>query len=279
MSVERQRLILTTDARHGGRWTSLRAGRREWLWTNPDRPIVVARTEVGPGAAFVDAGGAEECYPTVRGEPDHGDAWTRPWRVERAASSVEVPGVGVLTRRIETVDDALQLDYTVDGPPGTAFLHAVHALLDVGPEARLEVPGATEAIVRDSTRPTRPWPNGLDRLGPDDGTAICVLLPGCREATVLDGDDELQLAWDAPARPEVCSLLLWRNLSGWPAERPYRSIGVEPMVGRTAELARAAPDEAVRMDASGRFAWTLRLTARRRTDPSQTTVNREEALR
>ena len=281
MSLVQQPLTLISDLGHGGRWTSLRAGGREWLWTNPDRAIAAGRPGVVPGAAFVDAGGAEECFPTVRGEPDHGDAWSRPWRSDGATAGVEVPGVGHLTRRVTTADRGLRLDYTVEGPPGTAFVHAVHALLDVGPEARLAVPGVTEAIVLDETPPIRPWPDGLDRLGPDDGTAVCVLLPGCREATVIDGPDSLHLTWDAPSQPSSCSLLLWRNLRGWPAGSPYRSIGVEPMVGRTAELGRAAPDEAVRLDASGHFAWTLRLTALRRTpvNANPTIHPREDILR
>ena len=49
---------------------------REWLWHHADP----ARTSVRPGAPFVDAGGLEECIPTVRGTPDHGLAWSRPWQ-------------------------------------------------------------------------------------------------------------------------------------------------------------------------------------------------------
>src|SRR5581483_10582739 len=51
-----------TDLEHGGRWTSLRLGGREWLWQRADP----ARAGVAPGDAFVDAGGLEECVPTVR---------------------------------------------------------------------------------------------------------------------------------------------------------------------------------------------------------------------
>ncbi|MGH3435092.1 MAG: hypothetical protein ACRDRN_01345 [Sciscionella sp.] len=54
----------------------MRAGDREWLWRREEP----RRDAVRPGDAFVDAGGIEECLPTVRGEPDHGDAWSRRWR-------------------------------------------------------------------------------------------------------------------------------------------------------------------------------------------------------
>lgn len=33
----------------------------------------------GQRCARPTAGGIEKCVPTVRGTPDHGDAWSRPW--------------------------------------------------------------------------------------------------------------------------------------------------------------------------------------------------------
>jgi hypothetical protein len=87
-------LSVRTDPVWGGRWTSLRSFEREWLWTNPDTEIAQARKRVLPGAAFVDAGGAEECFPTVRGrKPDHGDAWTRTWSTD-GAKHTERPAGG-----------------------------------------------------------------------------------------------------------------------------------------------------------------------------------------
>ena len=46
------------------------------------------------------------------------------------------------------------------------------------------------------------------------------MLPGVREASVVDGDSALHLRWDAPGRDDLCSLVLWRNLRGRPAGRP-----------------------------------------------------------
>ncbi|WP_285687936.1 hypothetical protein [Actinoplanes sp. NBRC 103695] len=48
---------MTTDPALGGRWTSLRAAGRDWLWHRPDP----ARSRGRPGDSFVDAGGVEEC--------------------------------------------------------------------------------------------------------------------------------------------------------------------------------------------------------------------------
>jgi hypothetical protein len=255
-------LSVRTEPELGGRWTSLRSFEREWLWTNPDTKIAQARKRVLPGAAFVDAGGAEECFPTVRGEPDHGDAWTRTWSIDGAKHTVDVPQVGQLSRRVSG-DNPVVVDYEVTGRPGTPFLHALHALLDLSSTARLTVPGSPRITVLDVDDPEREWPNGLDALGPDDGTAICVLVPGCHEVTVVDGEYALRFTWDSEDASELCSLLLWRNLAGWPEQRPYRSIGVEPMVGRAADLSTADPNACAQIGPLGHFRWVLRLGCRR----------------
>lgn len=251
---------VTTDPVHGGRWTSLRAGDREWLWANPDAATTARRRLASPDSEFVDAGGAEECFPTVRGNPDHGAAWCRAWRSADEFDSVDLPGAQTLRRRLRD-GRRVVVDYTVSGPPGTAFLHAVHALLAVGPDAQLILPGDPTATILDDPGPPRPWPSGLDRLGPDDGTAVCVLLPGCHRALVVDGNRALRLSWTSSTDRGQCSLLFWRNLRGWPAGAPYRSIGIEPMVGRAADRGQASPAELAQIPASGSFEWQLTITA------------------
>jgi hypothetical protein len=253
-------LVVETDTGHGGRWTSLRSRGREWLWTNPDPGVIEARGLVRPDGPFIDAGGVEECFPTVRGQPDHGDAWSRPWRGSGPSARVSVPGDLVLNRSIRSAS-GLEIDYTITGSPGSRFLHAVHALLDLGPEARLEVPGTHTMRVLDVENPVRPWPSGLDRLGPDDGTAVCAVIPGCREVMVVDGDHSLRFAWDSAENRDRCSLMVWRNLRGWPATGPYRSIGVEPMVGSAADLSLAGAADCVELGGDGSFSWFLRITA------------------
>jgi hypothetical protein len=255
-------LVVETDPRHGGRWTSLRSPDREWLWTNPEREVGTARALVSPGDPFVDAGGVEECFPTVRGQPDHGHAWSRPWRGVGSPAQVFVPGDLRLHRSIRR-GSGLEIDYTTSGRSGSRFVHVVHALLDVGSDARLEVPGTHAMHVLDVQDPIRPWPSGLDRLGPDDGTAVCAVIPYCREVVVVDGEHSLRFAWDSANDPDLCSLMVWRNLRGWPATGPYRSIGVEPMVGRVADLSLAGPGDCAELDGKGRFSWTVRISAHR----------------
>lgn len=235
-----------TDLDHGGRWWSLTTAQREWLWTNPAAATAAARVEVRAGEGFVDAGGGEECFPNVRGVPDHGDAWTQVWSGSRLAAHVDT-AYGRLERRV-TEAGLLRVDYRVEptgerpteGPTGP-LTHAVHLLVDVSPRARLVVPGADAMTVLDHPVPGRDaratWPtiDGVDLslLGPDDATARCAVLRGLAErgpaeAYVVDGDAALGLRWAADGARE--GLMLWRNLGGWPSEHPYRSVGVEPLV-------------------------------------------------
>lgn len=270
-------LAVRTDPAHGGRWTSLRATsrdgspEREWLWRHPDDAVARARAAVRPAAAFVDAGGVEECFPTVRGQPDHGDVWSRPWSGSAAGEQHVRTGALQLSRLVRD-DGALTVTYTIQGPAHTPFVHAVHALLDVTPAALLHAPGARTVHLLDHPTPgavtVAPWPAGdgtgaLDHLGPDDGTATAAVLPGCGAAAVVDGSDALTLSWRiVSGDPDAtCSLLLWRNLRGWPAGAPYRSIGVEPMVGTAAALDDPEPGAPASTGAAGMLRWELTLTA------------------
>lgn len=263
-------LSARTDLAHGGRWTSLRAGEREWLWRREEPARDAARL----GAVFVDAGGLEECVPTVRGAPDHGDAWSRPWR--RADDWDEVACPDFLLRRRIRCGPCVRADYRLTAEPGYRFLWAAHALLDVSPAARLVAPAGTPTrLFPEAARVLGRWPLGaphvtgdwpaplgvpLDRLGPDDGTALGAVLVGRAAVRVVDGPDALTLA--VRAEPGVpVGVALWRNLGGFPPGRAYRSIGVEPMLGTVFDLAAAGPADAATVPATGELRWSLELTA------------------
>ncbi|MFD4022185.1 hypothetical protein ACFWRV_01495 [Streptomyces sp. NPDC058576] len=258
---------VTTDPAHGGRWTSLTAGGREWLWHRDDP----RRPGVAPGDPFVDAGGLEECLPTVRGVPDHGDAWSRPWhRIGDGAEHADCPDFR-LSRQTRFDGPGLVVDYRLTAAPGYRFVWAAHALLDLSEQARLVVrPGAATRLYPtggDRWQPGR-WPLAdgprLDRLGPDDGTAVGAVVDTA-EVSVHDGDDELRLTVEAEDQP--VSVALWRNLGGFPADSPYRSVGVEPMLGRVFGLAAAGDGDAAHVPASGEVRWTLRVEAHRNRRP------------
>ncbi|MDD1058442.1 hypothetical protein NMG29_09450 [Streptomyces cocklensis] len=273
---------VATDPAYGGRWTSLSSGGREWLW-HRDEP---RRSRARPGDAFADAGGLEECVPTVRGVPDHGDAWSRPWKQDGDSASVRCPDFH-LTRTIGAVDGGVVADYRLRAEPGYRFLWAGHALLDISEQGRIAIAeGAHGRLYRDggSDWEAFAWPRAgaagtatavsrpgapavaqaapdlrFDLLGPDDGTALGAIVDTGR-AAVHDGRDMLEFDLEAPGQP-VC-VAVWRNLRGFPEDAPYRSIGVEPMLGRVFDLAAAGERDAARVPASGEVHWRLTITAR-----------------
>ena len=252
---------VATDLAHGGRWTSLRLHGREWLWAR-DEP---RRASARPGDSFADAGGLEECVPTVRGTPDHGAAWTRTWRPDGDAEVVDCDDF-VLRRRLRADASGVHADYRLEAAPGFRFVWAAHALLDVSAEARIVLPDGTPVRVYTDATPapfavgTWPQPLGLplDRLGPDDGTAIGAIAVGCPHVVVVDGADRLDMRLHADA---ATSVALWRNLGGFPADRPYRSIGVEPMLGSVFDRGHAGDDDAVTVPAGGAVEWRLDISA------------------
>lgn len=269
MSVPPVRIV--TDPEHGGRWTSLTAGGREWLWHR----AAPERAQVAPGSAFVDAGGLEECVPTVRGTPDHGDAWTRRWHRDGDTDRVHCERF-TLTRVIRGTGDGAEADYTLTADPGFRFVWAAHALLALSDRAVLHLAHRARTRLHPEAAPLldRPWPTGapwlegpwpapcglpLDRFGADDGTALGAVVDTGR-ACVHDGPaDRLALSVRADGQPT--SIALWRNLGGFPEEHPYRSTGVEPMLGRVFDLADAREGDAARVPASGEVRWRLTLTA------------------
>ncbi|WP_197288915.1 hypothetical protein [Nocardia sp. NRRL S-836] len=248
-------LHVEVDHALGGRWTSLRAGDREWLWHREDP----ARATVVPGDAWVDAGGLEECVPTLRGLPDHGDVWSRPWHEVDGWWVVETPEFA-LRRRIGSEGDAVVADYELTAEAGYRFVWAAHALLEVGQDARLEAPDGAEVLIADPAPVLGEWPAGLAALGPDDGTATGAVLRHDRIG-VVDGEHRLDLRVECADQP--VSIALWRNLKGWPEPEPYRSVGVEPMVGASFERTDREDRVAV-VPADGIVRWRLTVEASRR---------------
>ncbi|MCX5119044.1 hypothetical protein OG992_17825 [Micromonospora sp. NBC_00362] len=268
-------LRVAYDAAHGGRWTSLRGGGREWLWRGPEP----GRHEVRPDGAFVDAGGLEECLPTVRGEPDHGEVWSRPWRDGGPGTALIERPTFTLTRRITDFAGVVAADYLLAADPGYRFVWAAHALLDLSPAARLDAPAGTPTRLHPEAAALLPpdgWPAGepwltgpwpapagltLDTFGRDDGTALGAVLLDCARVQVIDGADRLTLELECADQPRGTAL--WRNLGGWPANGPYRSVGIEPMLGAAFDLADAGPSDAAVVPPTGEVTWRLTISAHR----------------
>lgn len=205
--------------------------------------------------------------PTVRGLPDHGDTWSRPWHREGEEDVAECPDFR-LTRRIGERGDTLAADYKLSAAPGYRFVWAAHALLDLSPAARIGIagPAVTRLYPDEGDRwVTGTWPSvggvPLDLLGPDDGSAVgAVVLTS--QVSVHDGADTLHLSVEADGQP--VAVALWRNLGGFPQGAPYRSIGVEPMLGRVFDRAAADDGDTAVVPPTGEVAWRLTVTATRR---------------
>jgi hypothetical protein len=256
---------VAVDRVDGGRWTSLRLAGREWLWPGPG---LVSGPRTGM-SAFVDAGGLDECFPTVRGRPDHGGLWNQPW-----ANSVTWADT-TLTRNFTVGRDTVTADYHLQAPPGYRFIWAAHALLDCAVGANVSAPDGTACRIYPEAAPALPfawpagapwiadtWPTALDlgTYGPSDGTAVGAVLVDCPAVSVRDRGAVLRLELSCPGQP--VSTALWRNQAGFPDGAPYRSLGVEPMLGRVFDLAEAGPGDAAVVPASGELAWRLTVSAR-----------------
>lgn len=265
MVTQQPNRTVTVDPADGGRWTSLQLGGREWLWAGPGL-VTGPRTGL---ATFIDAGGVDECFPTVRGFPDHGGLWNQPWD-----TSVEHGGA-ILTRAFTPGTDTVVVDYHLEAVPGYRFVWAAHALLDCDRGAVVSAPPGTECRLYPEAEPWLPWawpdddpwvtavwptPLDLGVFGPTDGTAAGAVLVDCPTVSVRDRGAELTMTLSCPGQP--VSTALWRNQGGFPDDAPYRSLGVEPMLGRVFDLATAGPDDAAVVPASGELTWRLTLSAR-----------------
>ena len=180
------------------------------------------RARVAPGDAFVDAGGLEECLPTVRGAPDHGDAWSRPWRQRRPgtrgrrAAPTFTPDPPLSTRRGRRAGRRLPAGRR---PRATASSGPRTPCSDLSPDARLEHPPAPRPgctrrrpraaghLARRRPRSTGPWPAppgcaGHLRPGRRHRASARSLLD-CRTCPVHDGTDRLTLDLECAGQPRA----------------------------------------------------------------------------
>jgi hypothetical protein len=247
----------------GGRWASLRdPSGREWLWSRPHP----ARADVVKGGAYVDVGGIEECLPTIGLDPDHGFLWSQPWEVVSASVGHRVDRVidGDVTveRSIRCTELAVSAVYTVRATPGYRFVWAAHASLELSVGSRILAEPGPARIWLDRSREIEtawPEPGGVlySDLGPDDGTAAFCLLRDRCTVQVADGDERLRFSLECDDQP--VSIGLWRNLGGWSWDgvEGYRSVAVEPLLGRVFDIRGAAPGETAVVPSSGVVTWTL----------------------
>lgn len=251
----------------GARLSSLRdpAG-REWLWRNPDAALTAARARVRPGDPFVDAGGWEECFPTIAGGSDHGEVWSRAWTDRDGTLSITTAEYS-LQRTFEAAGPRLIARYRLQAEPGLRFVWAAHLTLDLSPAARLVARAGTRCRLWTEHWRSRtvasidgPWPaplgSPLDSLAPD-GSALFFMLLEPESLVVVDGQN---LTFRLEAEGQPTAIAVWRNLGAWPPDAPYRSIGIEPAIGHHYARDLAAPSDLGLVGTSGIVEWTLRLS-------------------
>lgn len=188
------------DLTDGGRWNSLRLAGREWLWSGPGLASGPRTGDI----AFTDAGGLDECFPTVRGTPDHGGLWNQVWSADGEWDVVRW-GEAELRRRMNggerppgVVDGptgVVWADYLLTAPAGYRFVWAAHALLDCAVGAVVEVPEGTGCRLYPDDGPwvEGSWSASLGTYGPTDGTAVGAVLE-TPSACVRDRGQELTFA-------------------------------------------------------------------------------------
>lgn len=252
-----------TDPYHGGRWTSLRGPcGREWLSRRPD--ALAARHACQPGDPFVDAGGLEECIPTIAGAYDHGDVWARPWKGDKSSASVRGDGFE-LERQILVDGTRVVSSHRLSAEPGFRFVWAGHASVDLSESALLVAPNGVR--VRYWPEHWRTWPHLDQREGPwpapdgtpidglqTDGSGLFFMLIDQPELVVADGG-HLRFRLDAPGQPTA--IAVWRNLGGWPEDAPYRGIAIEPAIGWHFDRDLAGVGETGVVGPTGTVRWQL----------------------
>ncbi len=256
-------MTVVCEPEFGGRLSSLRSpGNREWLWRCEE--VLAARSAIQPGDAFVDAGGLEECFPTIAGTYDHGDVWSRHWSVDGETMAVDGEDYR-LERRIEIAGETLTLSYRLSAQPAFRFVWTAHTSLELSRHARILAPSGTSTRMWPEHWRTYPtfdrlegaWPaplgRPLDRLE-IDGTAEFFMLLGLPEITVDHGE---KLTFRLEVDKQPIAMAVWRNLGAWPAQNPYRSIAIEPAIGWHFDWELAAPGEVGVMPETGSLEWRL----------------------
>lgn len=249
-----------------------------------------------------DAGGWDECLPTVAGcrygaqvVPDHGDLWGVPWQVVAASPSeatltAETASLPLrFTRRIALEGAMLRLDYAVENlsPGPVPYLYSTHPLfaVEAGDQLRL-APGIHQLTVEGSGGDrlgkhgtTVGWPFGQEAAS---GQATDLSLAKPADAAAADKlfAAFAQEGWAEIDRPragfrlrmscdpsELPFLGLWLCYGGWP-ERPdgphQQCMALEPTTCPYDSLEEALASGKTPSLAPGeQRRWTIEVKVRR----------------
>ena len=289
---------------------------RVTVWPKQGGKVVsiVAQTSAGPvellhpplhsygtatassGFQFSDAGGWDECFPSVAAcamggiqIPDHGDVWRKLWTADFDGSilnaSVDAFSVPVRFSKHLSLDDAkLQTEYTAENisQQTTEFLWSAHPLFQVEEGDRILLPGSVADVhVEGSTidglvglDSRCAWPMAeisggecidLSKVGPPDSTTAHKLFAG-RLSSGWCGlyRSKLQLGILMQFDPALTPYAgLWISQAQWPAGSARRqyTVALEPTFAPCDALDRAsAMGCSMILKPGDSFSWPLVLS-------------------
>ncbi|MCA0295634.1 MAG: hypothetical protein LCH96_10060 [Actinobacteria bacterium] len=234
LSNEHLRVVLLPEL--GGRvWeiTHLASG-RQLLWHHPDLPPA----PVALGAVYDDSfiGGWDELFPNDEPEtlagtafPDHGEAWSVPWRwtVLEAGAAVRLELVAPLSgsrlvRTFRLAPGSAALDLEVELTNGTGrelpMLHKQHLAADLRPGSRIDLPAARVEIGGFGTPRAGGYDDVFDwpLLDTADGPADFAATPPDGTAELLFAD-RLDAGWVACTGPDGVGIGLCYDTDAYPA--------------------------------------------------------------
>lgn len=288
--IENAEVRVEIDPEFGARVLSLidRRSGRDWMAKGPQS------SQTGEDAVYLadEAVGWDECFPTVapwdasatalgRKLRDHGDLWGRPWAVEAlstdSVTTCRDDRAVRFTRRLSLHGATLAADYAVTNTGATAlpFMWALHGLLAVTPEDRIEMAGVgsvTATYIADGGAAL--VSSQLDWPGPDNAIGVALdtvrgieaqfaaklyasEIPGAR-ATIGGSRGWIELAWDGN---EVRHLGLWLNYGGWPEPGYSHHLALEPTTAPVDHLGEAlAQGTAHILDPGVTSRWRVTMT-------------------
>jgi hypothetical protein len=245
----------------------LRTG-REWMW-HPPGGLKLFRNHPSDAFSQSPLAGADECLPTIapcswqgRELPDHGEVWNVPWKVDSEALEhgilktsvrLEISPFG-FERTIELRGNEIQISYKLNNfsTAEKHFLWAIHPLLRLQADDKLELPPSTRALLNSAA-----WIDAVASAIPENNSAKIFATPvneGCAAISNPVTGDRLEFEWN-PAENDT--LGLWLTRGGW---HDHHHFAIEPTNADTDMLTLAAEQGHCGIVPAGDFAtWQIRL--------------------
>ena len=241
---------------------------REWMW-HPGGKLNLFRNHLHDDFSQSPLAGLDECLPTVapclwkdRKLPDHGEAWSMPWHVDKEAWAG-----GKLTtqiklaispfeweRTIELHGNELAFSYRLKNLAMTEehYLWAMHPLLRLQTGDQLELPVTTRNLVGSGE-----WNGCLTSTTSNSSYVKAFARPLGEGLAAIKNDatgDRLEFSWDAGKND---TLGLWLTRGGW---HGHHHFALEPANAADDSLAVAAKrSEGGRVPGHGTTTWNVRL--------------------